>query len=229
MIENALSLIMGVSSVIAWFASKKISFLIRYAGVKSKKRTIEVVVIGFFFILSIDQLILLILMVYLYFAKIESKHSFFLYENGIKSNLKKVSISLYYLLLIWPIIYLISFMNNMIITNSAEQNIVLLLKDGSLDEQIYIIISAIIIAPIIEELYFRGILYSKIKLHFGILPSIIISSMLFGIIHKNIYAFITLFTLSVFLCIIKEISGNILFPVYVHSIFNIVMVIQIMF
>ena len=228
MIENALSVIMGTGSLFAWVTSKKLVFEVRCAKVKEKISTIEIIVLGSFLFISIDQVFILLLLMYIYRARIKNNYSSLFCIDSVNANLKKISVSFYYILLIWPFIYIVSLLSNFFITEAVEQNVVSLLRTGTIKEQLYIILSAIIVAPIIEELYFRHILYTKIKLHLGILPSIIICSILFGIIHKNVYAYTALFTLSIFLCVIKEISGSIIFPVYVHSIFNIVMVIQIM-
>ena len=227
MIGNALSFIMGTGSLFAWLTCKKFIFRVRYAKVKEKISTIEIIVLGSLLFISIDQVFILLLLIYLYCAEIENHFSSLFCIDNVNRNLKKISVSLYCILLIWPFIYIVSLLSNFFITEAVEQKVVTLLRTGNIKEQLYIIVSAIIVAPIIEELYFRHILYTKVKLHLGILPSIIICSILFGIIHKNVYAYITLFTLSIFLCLIKEISGSTIFPIYVHSIFNIVMVTQI--
>tara|TARA_B100001057_G_scaffold85893_1_gene81731 strand:+ start:1822 stop:2511 length:690 start_codon:yes stop_codon:yes gene_type:complete len=228
MIENALSVIMGTCSLFAWLTYKKFVFEVRYAKIKEKISTIEIIVLGSLLFISIDQVFILLLLIYLYRAEIENHFSSLFCIDNVNRNLKKILVSLYCILLIWPFIYIVSLLSNFLITEAVEQKVVTILKTGNVKEQLYIIVSAIIVAPIIEELYFRHILYTKVKLHLGILPSIIICSIFFGIIHKNVYAYITLFTLSIFLCVIKEISGSTIFPIYVHSIFNIVMVIQIM-
>ena len=219
---------MGTGSLFAWVTSKKLVFEVRCAKVKEKISTIEIIVLGSLLFISIDQVFILLLLIYLYRAEIENHFSSLFCIDNVNRNLKKILISLYCILLIWPFIYIVSLLSNFFITEAVEQKVVTILRTGNVKEQLYIIVSAIIVAPIIEELYFRHILYTKVKLHLGILPSIIICSIFFGIIHKNVYAYITLFTLSIFLCVIKEISGSTIFPIYVHSIFNFVMVIQIM-
>ncbi len=219
---------MGIGCLFAWVKPNKFVFEAKYAKVKEKISTIEVIVLGSCLFISIDQVFILLLLMYIYRAKIVINYSSLFCIDSVNANLKKISKSLYYILLIWPFIYIASLLSNFFITEAVEQNVVSLLRTGSIKEQLYIIVSAIIVAPIIEEIYFRHILYTKLKLYLGILPSIIICSIFFGIIHKNVYAYITLFTLSIFLCVIKEISGSTIFPIYVHSIFNIVMIIQIM-
>ena len=45
-------------------------------------------------------------------------------------------------------------------------------------------ITAIICAPIVEELVFRGVLYNRLKIRTGIVPAMLLSSFLFGIGHE---------------------------------------------
>lgn len=47
-----------------------------------------------------------------------------------------------------------------------------------------------IVAPVIEELIFRGLLYSRIRNRWGVVWGIVASSLLFGIFHGNVVQFI---------------------------------------
>lgn len=59
-----------------------------------------------------------------------------------------------------------------------------LIKIGqSAFEKGFIIATAVLIAPIIEELFFRGCLYPVLKREFGVLTGIIVTSLLFGFLH----------------------------------------------
>lgn len=83
------------------------------------------------------------------------------------------------------------------------------------------IIQVVIIAPIVEEVMFRGILFNYIRKRSGnIVFAIIISSITFGIAHGNgeqgIYASI----LGVFLALIYLYTGSIFGDILVHMIAN---------
>ena len=56
--------------------------------------------------------------------------------------------------------------------------------------------AAAIMAPIVEEIIFRGILYSCFRRYIGTAPSVIITSLLFASLHFNIIQFIPLFMLG---------------------------------
>ena len=81
-------------------------------------------------------------------------------------------------------------------------------------------IAAIIIAPFVEELVFRGILYPAIKqLGFHKL-ALWGTSMFFAVIHGNLMIFVPLTVLAIFLIFLYETTNNLLAPILTHSFFN---------
>ncbi|NCF13210.1 MAG: CPBP family intramembrane metalloprotease [Verrucomicrobiaceae bacterium] len=70
--------------------------------------------------------------------------------------------------------------------------------------RIMIAISAILIAPIAEEIVFRGYIYTAVKRFSGRLFATVLSSLLFGVVHFNISA----------------LSGSIWAPISIHALFN---------
>jgi len=81
-------------------------------------------------------------------------------------------------------------------------------------------IATIIIAPVAEEIIFRGILYPAIK-RAGY-PRIALwgTALLFGLIHLNVATFVPLTFLAVVLVLLYEHTGNLLTCITVHSFFN---------
>ena len=82
-------------------------------------------------------------------------------------------------------------------------------------------IGAIIFAPIVEELVFRGVLFNRLKIKTGILPAMIISSFLFAIGH-NFGGMTSAFLFGICMCILYMKTDNILVPMSVHFINNVV-------
>jgi membrane protease YdiL (CAAX protease family) len=95
--------------------------------------------------------------------------------------------------------------------------------------QMQIAFLAVIVAPLTEELFFRGILYRTLKSLLGAGPAILVTSLAFGLAHLNLLAFGPLFALSVFLIISYEKTGNLAVPILYHAMFNLLMVISIIF
>lgn len=77
-----------------------------------------------------------------------------------------------------------------------------------------------IIAPIIEELVFRGWLYGNLRLKMPKWVAIVIVSLLFAVVHMQWNVGITVFIMSVVNCILREITGTIYAGTLVHILNN---------
>lgn len=84
-----------------------------------------------------------------------------------------------------------------------------------------IIVLAVFIAPLVEELLFRGLLQSAIR-SFVKRPwsGIILVSLVFATIHQNAEHWPALFVLGVGLGYAYERSGSLLRPILIHAMFN---------
>lgn len=80
--------------------------------------------------------------------------------------------------------------------------------------------AAVLLAPITEEVLFRGILYPAIK-QFGY-PRLALwgSSLLFAAVHTNVVTFVPLVVLALVLTLLYERTDNLLAPVAAHVLFN---------
>ena len=82
------------------------------------------------------------------------------------------------------------------------------------------VVSVVIMAPIAEELLFRGILYNTIK-HTGYpLAGMIISAALFALVHGSLALTLPLFVMGLALAWVYEKSGSIIAPMVMHATFN---------
>lgn len=79
---------------------------------------------------------------------------------------------------------------------------------------------AVVVAPLSEELVFRGYLYGVTKKFGGPWCAIGVSSLLFAAVHMNSAAFLALAGLGVALCLLYERTGSLWAPVLVHVGFN---------
>ena len=77
-----------------------------------------------------------------------------------------------------------------------------------------------IVAPIAEEVVFRGYLYPAAKHFCGPVGGILFSSLVFAAAHGNVVALLPLFVLAVLLCLIFEFTGSIWANISVHFLFN---------
>ena len=82
-------------------------------------------------------------------------------------------------------------------------------------------IGSIIFAPLLEELVFRGVLFNRLKIRVGIIPAMIISSFIFAIGH-DFGGMTSAFIFGLCMCILYLKTDNILVPMSVHFINNVV-------
>jgi membrane protease YdiL (CAAX protease family) len=104
---------------------------------------------------------------------------------------------------------------------------------SSTDYFILLIIAVVIAAPIFEELLFRGFMFTGLKHSpLGIIGTIIITSILFTLIHGGQYELIDLallFPLAVILGLARHRSGGIYLPIYLHFMNNLLASIDMYF
>ena len=87
-------------------------------------------------------------------------------------------------------------------------------------DKIITFIALVVLAPITEELIFRGFLYGKLRSRLSALPAIIVVSVLFGLMHGQWNVGIVVGVMSIFLCIARELTGTIYAGILMHMIRN---------
>lgn len=83
-------------------------------------------------------------------------------------------------------------------------------------------ILAIIRAPIVEEVLFRGLLYPATKNLIGASAALWLTSILFAASHGNLVAALPLTMFSAMLTWQYEKTGNLISPILTHSVFNLI-------
>ena len=154
-------------------------------------------------------------------------HNTSIYCSNLKFSNSKLFKSVFIFLIFFPLLILVGFLSNHFIPLAIKQDIVLQFPEYSLINKFISGISIIFLAPIIEEFYFRKTLYNILRDNFNVFTSIIICSLYFGVVHQNVYAFPTLFTLGIILSIIFLITRSWIYCSFCHSFFNILMIAQI--
>lgn len=109
--------------------------------------------------------------------------------------------------------------------DSGPQEIVsFLINNPTFGDQLTVVLLAVVVAPIAEELIFRGYLYGVLRKYTGRLSAILLSSLLFAAIHLHAPSFAGLFILAVVLALVYERTGSLWAPIAMHAVFNAVSV-----
>jgi len=87
-------------------------------------------------------------------------------------------------------------------------------------EFILAFISLVIIAPFAEELLFRGYLFGKLRKHAPVWVAVLITSLLFAIVHFQWNVGIDVFALSIVLCLLRVVSGSLWPSIMLHMLKN---------
>lgn len=81
-------------------------------------------------------------------------------------------------------------------------------------------VAVCLLAPLAEELLYRGIVYKRAKFFFGVWPGILISAVFFGIVHMNLVQFVYAAVFGVLLGFFVEKTGKLHSAVAAHAAAN---------
>lgn len=83
-----------------------------------------------------------------------------------------------------------------------------------------LVVLAVVIAPLTEELVFRAGIFRMLAGRIGRWPAIAVSSALFAALHMSWAGFAPLFCLGAIFCLAYARTGNIAVPMIAHGLFN---------
>ncbi len=104
---------------------------------------------------------------------------------------------------------------------AKEQEAVTLFREGN-DPVLLALMAfaAVVVAPICEEVVFRGYIYPVAKKFSGPRVAAVFSALVFAAAHGNVAALVPLFVFGLVLVAVYEKTGSIWAPVGVHFLFN---------
>ena len=106
---------------------------------------------------------------------------------------------------------------------SSEQAIVeLFVQNQGLGQRALICFTALLMAPLVEELLFRGVLYTVLLQYLTRPLALILSSLLFGLVHFHEIGLLPLSALALLLALSYEKSRNLWVPIFAHTFFNLI-------
>ncbi|XZH53429.1 lysostaphin resistance A-like protein (plasmid) [Clostridium perfringens] len=87
-------------------------------------------------------------------------------------------------------------------------------------ESIIQLIITIVLIPIYEEIFYRGIIFGYLRKNLNIVLAILFQSLIFGLMHLNLVQGIYTFILGIVLALIYIYTDSILGNITIHIIFN---------
>ena len=93
-------------------------------------------------------------------------------------------------------------------------------KKENIPTLIFFVVMAVVVAPIAEEILFRGILYPAIKQIGYPRLAAIGTALLFALFHINLLTFASLTVVALGLIALYEFTDNLLAPITAHAVFN---------
>jgi len=125
-------------------------------------------------------------------------------------------------LTIIPFVLVISLIMNSFIENQNGSNPLLeiVLNNNNYLSFILLFLTTTLLAPLFEEIIFRGILLPTLSRDFGRILGIIVSAFIFALAHLSLGEMAPLFVLGIGLGITRIASGSLLSSVVMHSLWN---------
>ena len=84
----------------------------------------------------------------------------------------------------------------------------------------YSLVLACVFGPVVEEVFFRGFFYPALRSRYGVRWAMVITAVLFALIHESWFALIPVFLLGLALAHLYEKRGNLLSCITLHILHN---------
>ena len=88
----------------------------------------------------------------------------------------------------------------------------------------FIIFIVVVLAPIFEELFFRGLFYPALRRRMGPWPAIVLNGAIFGILHFQPLFVLSLVLVGIVLAYLYEKTDSLAAPMIAHSLYNLVVI-----
>lgn len=86
--------------------------------------------------------------------------------------------------------------------------------------RVFLIVAAIVLAPLTEELIFRGALLPALLRRHSTACALLLLNLLFALLHFNAAAFLPLFVAGICFSLGFLVTGSVVTPIIMHAVFN---------
>ncbi len=102
----------------------------------------------------------------------------------------------------------------------VQDTVELLRETEDISVLVLMSITAVFVAPLCEEVVFRGYLYPVLKKFNGVWIASVVSALIFSAAHGSMSALLPLFIFGLVLVLLYEFTGSIWAPIAAHFLFN---------
>lgn len=124
------------------------------------------------------------------------------------------------LLVIYPAFLLVAYLSSLLFGGESHPLIPELMNPSSRWETLYLIVIAVVAAPLVEETLFRGVLLRALNARLPFWPAALISAVLFAAGHAQLSALLPIALLGVLLAFLARRTGSLVAPAAAHGFFN---------
>ncbi|MCF6150116.1 MAG: CPBP family intramembrane metalloprotease [Candidatus Kuenenia sp.] len=177
-------------------------------------------------ILFVSLLVNLIICLYIcYIVRFEYRQSIVNLGLTLVNLTSNIKIGLIRYLITIPVIMLAGFIVNAVssyygIMPDIQDVVQWVLDEDSVLVLACLIFFGIIVAPIMEEIIFRGFLVPALRNYFGVRYAIFISAAVFAAVHMDAFAFLQIFILGILLGYLYEKTQSLATSIVVHILHN---------
>lgn len=87
-------------------------------------------------------------------------------------------------------------------------------------EYVAAFVALVVVAPVFEEIMFRGYLFGRLRRRHAFIASALVTSIVFGAVHMQLNVAIDVFVLSMFMCVARERFDSIYPAIFMHMFKN---------
>ena len=91
---------------------------------------------------------------------------------------------------------------------------------NAIDSPVWFFIAAAIVAPLVEEIFFRGFLFQGFRQRYGWVPALLLSSAIFSAAHLDLASLIPTFILGLILSYVYHRSNSLWPGILIHFLIN---------
>jgi membrane protease YdiL (CAAX protease family) len=115
-------------------------------------------------------------------------------------------------------VYLVSFLHDLVV-HPRQQHIISQFPRTAAGLVLFVIL-AVFMAPLFEEVFFRGFLFRGFSSSWGWMVGACVSAAIFGLAHLQVDVFVPLFALGIALAWVYKRTGSLWTSIAFHALFN---------